>query len=379
MNRKAFAHQFPKISFGIIILNGEPFTRYCIRALYPHAHEILIVEGSVEKARPFATANGHSTDSTRQTIDFLKANEDPENKIKVISQEGFWPDQNDMCQAYAEVATGDYLWQVDSDEFYLSEDIEKIRTWLAKNPTIDGASFRWRIFWGNEKYITDGWFLRQGGGDVNRLFRWGKGFQYDKHHQGPIVINSEGRIVNEGNWLSADALAREGIYLYHLSLVFPSQVLKKTQGYATGMVPNVDNSKAYDWAQKNWLLLENPFRTHNRYQFIAWLERYEGSLPQAVIDMFNDIRSGKVACELREMEDAIRIERSRYYRLKRSFLRFAGDFIHRHPNSKLAFLLLQISEKWVNEGIADVMKSSIGKIKNLVFRSQAQSSHSQNH
>jgi hypothetical protein len=62
------------------------------------------------------------------------------------------------------------------------------------------------------------------------------------------------------------------------------------------------------------------------------------------------------------MEDAIQIERSRYYRLKRSFLRFAGDFIHRNPNSKLAFLLLQISEKWVNEGIVDVMISGLQKI-----------------
>ena len=35
-----------KITFGIIVLNGEPFTRYCIRALYPHAHEIIVAEGA---------------------------------------------------------------------------------------------------------------------------------------------------------------------------------------------------------------------------------------------------------------------------------------------------------------------------------------------
>mgnify|MGYP006932098584 CR=1 FL=1 len=51
---------FPKITFGIIVLNGEPFTRYCIRALYPHAHQIIVVEGALEKARSIATPDGHS-------------------------------------------------------------------------------------------------------------------------------------------------------------------------------------------------------------------------------------------------------------------------------------------------------------------------------
>ena len=36
---------FPRISFGIIVLNGEPFTRYNLRALYPFAHQIIVAEG----------------------------------------------------------------------------------------------------------------------------------------------------------------------------------------------------------------------------------------------------------------------------------------------------------------------------------------------
>jgi hypothetical protein len=224
-----------------------------------------------------------------------------------------------MSHAYTELATGDYLWQVYSDEFYLDEDIEKIRHWIAKNPKIDGASFRWLVFWGNENYITDSWMLRATKG-FNRLFRWEKGSDYDHYGpdpKGPTVTTPEGFRVTDGNWLNADDLAQKGIYLYHFSLVFPSQVLKKAKGYAAGVSPRVDNSQMYDWAQRNWLSLENPFRVHNRYQHISWLERYQGPLPKASMEMFNDIRSGKVDCEMRDMEDAIRIERSRYYRLKR--------------------------------------------------------------
>lgn len=369
-------HTFPRITFGIIVLNGEPFTRYCIRALYPHAYQIIVVEGAVEKARSIATPDGHSLDSTRETLASVKAHEDPEDKITIISRDGFWADKVVMSHAYTELATGDYLWQVDSDEFYLDEDIEKIRNWLAKDPTIDGATFRWRLFWGNENYITDGWFLRSGAGDVNRLFRWGKGFYYDhygKHRNGPTVTTPDGFRLNDGNWLSASELAKAGIYQYHFSLVFPNQVLKKAKGYVAGVSPGTDNSQMYDWAQRNWLSLENPFRVHNRYQHISWLERYQGPLPKASMEMFNDIRSGKVDCEMRDMEDAIQIERSRYYRLKRAFLRFAGDFINRNPNTKLAFLLLQISEKWVNEGFAKIITSSFRKMGKVIFKSKARS------
>ena len=37
--------EFPRISFGMIVLNGEPFVRYNLRAIYPFAYEIIIVEG----------------------------------------------------------------------------------------------------------------------------------------------------------------------------------------------------------------------------------------------------------------------------------------------------------------------------------------------
>ena len=62
----------PKITFGILILNGEPFTRYCLRAIYPYAHQIIIVEGAVKNALNISTEDGHSIDHTRQIIqDFI--------------------------------------------------------------------------------------------------------------------------------------------------------------------------------------------------------------------------------------------------------------------------------------------------------------------
>ena len=42
----------PRITFGIIVLNGEPFIRYCLRQLYPHAHEITRAVGAEDELEP---------------------------------------------------------------------------------------------------------------------------------------------------------------------------------------------------------------------------------------------------------------------------------------------------------------------------------------
>ena len=129
----------PRITFGIIVLNGQPFTRYCLRALYPFAHEIIVVEGACKAAAGMATAEGHSSDGTLETLYRFKDEEDPEDKVEIITGEGFWSEKDEQSQAYTKRATGDYLWQVDIDEFCDSRgrDLRRVR-WingreLAKN------------------------------------------------------------------------------------------------------------------------------------------------------------------------------------------------------------------------------------------------------
>src|SRR5262245_14627805 len=130
----------PRISFGIIVFNGEPFIRYNLRALYPFAYQILVVEGACAAAKTIATADGHSTDNTLEILHQFKSDEDPENKLQIITRDGFWSEKDEQSQAYAAKATGDFLWQVDIDEFYKPEDMEAIINLLQKDPSISGAS-----------------------------------------------------------------------------------------------------------------------------------------------------------------------------------------------------------------------------------------------
>src|SRR4030095_3477444 len=94
----------PKITFGIIVLNGEPFTRYCLRALYPFAHEIIVVEGANPSAAAYATPDGHSVDGTLEVLRHFKADEDPEDKLRLIVRDGFWSEKDEQSRAYAECA-----------------------------------------------------------------------------------------------------------------------------------------------------------------------------------------------------------------------------------------------------------------------------------
>lgn len=98
----------PKITFGIIVLNGEPFTKYCLRQLYPFAYEIIVVEGASQYAKDAADENGHSLDGTLEALYEFKEQEDPEDKVQIITRDGFWSEKDEQSKAYAERAMGDY-------------------------------------------------------------------------------------------------------------------------------------------------------------------------------------------------------------------------------------------------------------------------------
>jgi len=309
----------PKVTFGIIVFNGEPFTRYCLRSLYPFAHEIIVVEGATVSASTIATPDGHSTDDTLKTLYHFKAEEDPDDKLKIITKKGFWSEKDEQSQAYAERATGDYLWQVDIDEFYKAKDIQCILKMLQQDPDITSVSFKQITFWGGFNYVTDGWYLRWGAEIYHRLFKWGPGYCYATHRP-PTVYDPQGVNLRELKWINGYQLAQQGIFLYHYSLVFPKQVLDKCiyysqtdwAGHATGAV---------EWAYNNFFILKNPFRVHNVYKYPSWLERYHGTHPQEIIHMWEDIEEGWITIDIRQNEDVEKLLSSWRYILKRAVMK----------------------------------------------------------
>lgn len=321
MNRE----ELPRITFGVIVLNGEPFTRYCLRALYPFAHEIIVVEGGHEDARVVSTPDGHSTDGTLATVRGFMRDEDPEGKVQLVTREGFWPkrdefgkDRTPQSRAYAERATGDYLWQVDIDEFYRPGDMTSVIAMLQDDPSITAVSFRQRTIWGGLHYAADGWALRRGLDVHHRLFRWRPGYRYATHEP-PTVLDESGTDLRAIRWVRARDMERRGIILYHYSLLFPEQVRLKAALYDSekpDLCPGI-----LEWADRSYSTLDRPFRVHNLYEQPSWLERFDGPHPPEIVRMMADINSGKIACELRDNRDVERLLRRRSYRTGRAALR----------------------------------------------------------
>lgn len=312
--------EYPKITFGIIVLNGEPFTRYCLKSLYPFAHEIIVVEGGHEDARSVCTPDGHSVDGTLEALRNFKANEDPENKVTIVTKDGFWPkmDEYGRCRtpqsrAYAERATGDYLWQIDIDEFYRAEDMVRILEMLRNDPEITAVTFPTYTFWGDINYISDSWALRRGAVYYHRLFKWGKGYRYQTHEP-PTVTDENGTDLRTKKWISGPEMKQKGLFMYHYSLLFPWQVEQKVKVYKDEK-PEIC-AELEDWAENNFFSLKNRFRVHNLYQLPGWLERFKGTHPEQVVRMMKEIRSGMVPFKTRQTDDIETLLNSRMYSIE---------------------------------------------------------------
>ena len=309
----------------MIVLNGEPFVRYNLRALYPFAHEIVVVEGASPSAACIATPDGHSTDDTLDTLRDFKAHEDTEKKLVIITAEdeghsnGFWPgEKHEQSQAYARRATGHYLWQVDVDEFYKPEDMRAVLEMLRDDPQITAVSFKQITFWGGFDYIVDGWYLRRGAEIYHRLFKWGPGYQYITHRP-PTVEDAQGCDLRALKWASGHDLARRNVFLYHYSLLFPKQVIEKCEYYRNAAWARRD--KAQQWTREVFLELGKPYRVHNVYDYPSWLDRFTGSHPSQIKALRADLQARRINTAMRSTDDIERFLRSPAYWLGRTGLK----------------------------------------------------------
>jgi len=273
-----------KLSFGMIVLNGEPFIKYNLEALYPHAHEILIVEGAVEKFAHAATPDGHSLDNT---VEIIKAFPDPEHKIKLIQRDGFWPEKDEMSNAYMEACTGDYIWQVDVDEFYKPEDFEKIRTMLAADPDITRVDVRSVCFLRSFNARVMGATHIYGADAFIRIFVFKPGYRYETHRP-PTLADETGHPFQHKKILTAADLETQGIVQYHYSYVLHDYVKGKADYYSR-MNWGGGHEDGLHWFRNQWSSLSNPLRAHLQNFPPSWIIPFKGEHPEVISRMIKEI------------------------------------------------------------------------------------------
>lgn len=315
-----------KITFGVIALNALPLLEYNLRALYPFAHQIIVVEGATRAAVSLSRPDGHSRDGTLEMLLKIKNEIDGDEKIKVVSAteegytDGFWPEKDEMSRAYAKRATGNWLWQVDSDEFYREEDIRSLAERLETDPTITTVSFPYTEFFGGfSSTITGVWHLYDHP-RFHRLFQWKKGYVY-KTHRPPTVVDQDGIDLRLKNWLRNPRNGRRPIFLYHYSYVFPRQAQQKVGYYS-----NVEWTDAfqhnYRWMQEEYFGLRHPmFLGERGWPNLQWLEDYSGAHPAAIRQLQIDLAAGKIREPVRSILDIEYLVHSPIYIVQRAIAR----------------------------------------------------------
>lgn len=295
-----------KISFGMIVVNGEPFIKYNLENLYPHAHEIIIVEGAVERFKR-STPDGHSVD---KTVEVIKSFPDPQGKIKLIQCDGFWPEKDEMSNAYMDICTGDYIWQVDVDEFYKSVDIEKIKRLLSEKPEIERVDIKSINFWRGFKAIMQGASYIYNADEFIRIFRFKPGYRYLTHRP-PTLIDEKSCVIGKRNILQANELADvHNIYLYHYSYVFPDAVKSKSAYYSEMSWKN-GCEEGLKWAEKYWKEFKNPLRIHLTKFPPSWVIPFFSNHPEVIKKMIKEINYK----ENSEIEDFLDFEWKTYAKI----------------------------------------------------------------
>jgi hypothetical protein len=247
-----------KIAVGMIVLNGDFVLKECLEQIYPHVSQILIAEGPVKfwQERGLIT----STDDTNNIIDNFY---DPDSKIKVVH--GMYSEKKEQSNSYMELVNQDidYIWQIDSDEVYTTEDIIKIKE-ILKTEKPSSMGVRSCSFYGGFDHYLTGFELNND--NFLRFFKYEKGVFW-KDHRPPTM---DYKTVFSKKHIDSDTLFNKwGVQMYHYSYVFPRQVQEKTNYYKTftnngsGIIPNYFESVYLNWVysdENRRLDIENKFR-----------------------------------------------------------------------------------------------------------------------
>ncbi len=235
-----------KLTFGIIVLNGDFFLKQVLDSIYPVAHAICIAEGSVK----YWHDRGVIT-STDNTNEILNSYPDPERKIKIVH--GTYSEKDDQCRAWFNLVPSDtdYIICNDADEVHTPENIEKLIKYLEiKNPTSVG--FKSDSFYGGFERIIGGY---ERDWNFKRVLKYIPRCTYRTHRQPTLSINGNDIVGNDiqGNQLYQDT----GITMWHGSYVSPKGVFEKISYYESAVIangqciPNYFNDVFLRWVRGN--------------------------------------------------------------------------------------------------------------------------------
>jgi len=288
-----------KLTFGIIVLNGDFFLQQVLESIYPFAHAICIAEGPVQ----WFVDKG-ITQSSDDTFRIIKEFPDPENKIKLV--QGQYKEKHEQCQAWFSLVPPDtdYIVCNDADEIHTPENLAKLIHFLqTEKPTSVG--FKSDSFYGGFERIIGG-FERDH--SFKRVLQYIPGCYYRTHRQPTLAFSQHDGIhyderLNtaytdiEGKDVSGNQLyAATGITMWHGSYISPKGVFQKLQYYegaiisAGNCIPNYFQDVFIPWVTQHakrheiedkWLGVQEFIPSARGYQETRTIP-YPGTMPAII-------------------------------------------------------------------------------------------------
>lgn len=266
-----------KLSFCSIIFNEALTLEAHLEHLYPHAHQLIVCEGSIALLREIAGAPLRSDDGT---LDLLNEFYDPDGKLHVIQHD--WQDKNQMAAAYARRCTGDLIWHVDADEFYDDHALAAIPAEF-DDPQLLTLNVPMYVFWKSPDFVladeqgNDRWFR------YARVLRRTPGM--DVQHL-PVRRIFDGRIDDSGLRDPFDPR----IAAYHYAWNDEARVRLKMRLYAQrdarttrpDWIQNVWDRWSPDSANADW-----PDGLHPSTLWRLWPQQFTGPHPRCVADLLD--------------------------------------------------------------------------------------------
>lgn len=233
-----------KITFGMIVFNGNYVLRECIESIYQFADQILISEGPVQ----FWQDMGYLS-SNDGTISVLSEIPDLEHKIKIVH--GQFKEKDEQCNAYMSMLDPktDYIWNLDCDEIFKPKDVEKLLK-LIDEGKYTSVGFTSQTFFGGMSSVITGFEQDH---EFMRIRKVYPGSYWATHRPPTIAHQIPKEKQLEERHLSCKTLAEEyDIYMYHYSYTFPMQVYTKINYYRNAVainncIPNYFNEVYLPW------------------------------------------------------------------------------------------------------------------------------------
>jgi hypothetical protein len=188
-----------KIVISILAYNCEPFIASCLASIYDFADKIVVVEGSLERARIYGSR------SSDNTINIVKRFPDPKNKISLFFMNKHEHDHRNIALKFCN--EGDWYFTVDQDEIYKEHDLANLRKIIEK----DKNTFMFRFWWYNF-YFNFRIYMKEV--SPPRLFKVLKGCRFVRRNS---MVTKDGLPYEK---LKNKILPADKIIMYHYGYIW---------------------------------------------------------------------------------------------------------------------------------------------------------------